>query len=416
VDSGVDASHPDLAPNMGEGHDWVDGDADPADLNGHGTHVAGTIGARGNDGAGVAGMAWRVSLVPLRVLDADGSGYVSDVIQAYGYARDRQLRVVNASLGGDSYSQAERDAIASAPHTLFVVAAGNDGADNDVSDSYPCDFDLANVLCVAAVDQHDRLADFSNRGAASVDLAAPGVNVASTWPGGDWALLDGTSMATPHVAGAAALVWSLLPGATVPEVREILLRTAEPEPSLLGLTVSGGRLNAAAALQEGAAIARGRGDRPAPDEGTTDTNPPPATSPSLSQQPAPTPAPVPGSAPDRSAPGLRVAAAARQRLRRALRRGLHIRVRCSEACTLRAVLRLPPPTARRLGLRGGGLVGGRGRGGTPRAGSTTLVVRPAARIGRRLARLPSVRAELIVRASDRRGNTRRALRRVLLVR
>ncbi|HEX2232432.1 MAG TPA: S8 family peptidase, partial [Thermoleophilaceae bacterium] len=267
VDSGVDAGHPDLAPNMAEGHDWVDGDADPADLNGHGTHVAGTIAARGNDGTGVAGVAWRASLVPLRVLDAEGSGYVSDVIQAYAHARDRKLRVVNASLGGDSYSQAERDTIASAPETLFVVAAGNDGADNDATGSFPCNYDLVNVVCVAATDQDDQLAGFSNRGAVTVDLAAPGVNVASTWPGADWAFLDGTSMATPHVAGAAALLWSALPSATVADVRNILLDTVEPERSLLDVTATGGRLNTAGAVRHAAAVARGEAEVPPPPVG-----------------------------------------------------------------------------------------------------------------------------------------------------
>ena len=163
IDSGVQIDHPDLAAgiwrNPGEagdrreyngadddgnglvddwrGWDWVDGDNDPGDANGHGTHVAGTVGARGNDGRGVAGVAWNVSLMPLRTLDADGSGYVSDVIRAYGYAGARKAHVVNASLGGGSFSRAERDAIAAAPQTLFVVAAGNDGADNDTRARVP---------------------------------------------------------------------------------------------------------------------------------------------------------------------------------------------------------------------------------------------------------------------------------------
>ena len=114
--------------------------------------------------------------------------------------------MVNASLGGQSFSRAEHDAIAAAPNTLFVVAAGNDGADNDTTPEYPCDYELANVVCVAASDRDDALASFSNYGSANVDLAAPGVDIASTWPGGRYVLLDGTSMATPHVSGAAALL------------------------------------------------------------------------------------------------------------------------------------------------------------------------------------------------------------------
>ncbi len=172
VDTGIDTTHPDLAPNAWSnpaervngvdddgnglvddirGWDFVDDDTDPADTDGHGTHVAGTIGARGNDGVGVAGVSWRTTLLPLRVIGPDG-GTVSDVIAGYRYAGRRGIRVVNASLGGATFSRAERDAIAAAPDTLFVVAAGNDAADNDRVPSYPCGHDLPNVLCVAAID------------------------------------------------------------------------------------------------------------------------------------------------------------------------------------------------------------------------------------------------------------------------
>ena len=292
IDSGVQLDHPDLAAgiwrNAGEsgdrreyngadddgnglvddwrGWDWVDADNDPGDANGHGTHVAGTVGARGNDGRGVAGVAWNVSLMPLRTLGADGSGYVSDVIRAYRYAGVRKAHVVNASLGGDSFSRAEQDAIAAAPQTLFVVAAGNDGLDNDREPAYPCNYALANVVCVAATDQRDGLADFSNYGATTVDLAAPGVNIASTYTGGGWAYLSGTSMATPHVAGAAALAWARAPAATVAQVRAALLSSVEPRPALLGRTVTGGVLNAARALTtiDPAAGGAQRTDHPRP--------------------------------------------------------------------------------------------------------------------------------------------------------
>ena len=183
-------------------------------------HARGRHGRRrGNDGSGVTGVAWHVGLVPLRVLNANGSGQVSDLISAYGYARTQGLKIVNASLGGGAFSQAERDAIAAASDTLFVVAAGNGGSDgvgddNDSVPTYPCAYDLPNVICVAATDQHDALASFSNYGAASVDLAAPGVNIGSSVPGPDWVYASGTSMATPHVSGAAALVWSRFPSAT----------------------------------------------------------------------------------------------------------------------------------------------------------------------------------------------------------
>ena len=205
VDSGVAYDHPDLAPNMwenareaggtagadddGNGHvddvrgwDFVDDDNDPRDLNGHGTHLAGTLGARGNDGYGVSGVSWNVSILPVRVLDADGVGSVADGIAAYGYAARAGARVVNVSLGGAGRSQAEADAIAGASGTLFVVAAGNDAADNDARPDYPCSHDAPNIVCVAATDQRDVLAPFSNFGARAVDLGAPGVNVLSTQP------------------------------------------------------------------------------------------------------------------------------------------------------------------------------------------------------------------------------------------
>ena len=287
VDTGIDASHPDLSPNLwtnpGEsgagrdtngldddgdgliddvhGWDFVDGDAQPDDGNGHGTHVSGTIAARGDDGVGVAGVTWSTAIMPLRVLGDDGSGYVSDVVTAYAYAASSGARLVNASLGGGSYSRAEHDAIAAAPNTLFVVAAGNDGADDDATPEYPCDYDLANVVCVAASDRDDTLASFSNYGTTNVDLAAPGVDIASTWPGGRYALLDGTSMATPHVTGAAALVLAHDGTLGVAGLRAALLSSVHPVAALAGRVATGGRLDVAAALS----VAPAR--RPAPAAG-----------------------------------------------------------------------------------------------------------------------------------------------------
>jgi len=182
------------------------------------------------------------------VLGDDGSGYVSDAITAYTYAARNGAGVVNASFGGPSFSRAEHDAIAAASNTLFVVAAGNDGANNDVTPEYPCDYDLANVVCVAASDHDDALAVFSNYGTANVDLAAPGVDIASTWPGGRYALLDGTSMATPHVAGAAALVLAHDGTLGVAALRAALLSSVHPVAALAGRVATGGRLDVAAAL------------------------------------------------------------------------------------------------------------------------------------------------------------------------
>jgi subtilisin family serine protease len=225
VDTGVSTDHLDLSANVVPGFDFVQNDADPRDFNGHGTHVAGTIGARGNNGRGVAGVDWQVSLMPVRVLDGSGRGSNASVTAGFAYACSHGASIVNASLGGTAYSTAMRDAIGSraCADTLFVVAAGNDGLNDDAMPHYPCNYgaapeSLPNVICVAATDAGDRLASFSNYG-SSVDLAAPGVGITSTWPAYDtlssdgfedpfagWApyLLSGTEFgrSTAHASGA----------------------------------------------------------------------------------------------------------------------------------------------------------------------------------------------------------------------
>jgi hypothetical protein len=340
--------------------------------------------------------------MPLRTLGADGSGYVSDVIRAYGYAGARKAHVVNASLGGSAFSRAERDAIAAAPQTLFVVAAGNDGADNDREPSYPCNYTLDNVVCVAATDQRDGVADFSNYGATTVDLAAPGVNVASTYTGGSWALLSGTSMATPHVAGAAALLWARAPAATVAQVRTALLGSVEPRPALLGRTVTGGVLNAARAVTS-----------IDPDAAAPAPAPTPAPAVPIAPAPAPAPSLSPGAGRDTTAPALRVSVPGRQRLATVMRRGVVARATCSEACTLRTRLLVSRSTASRLGVRAGrdGAVVGRSRAGAPGARRTTIRTRLSRRS---LRRSRSVRLRLELRAIDAAGNTRIVTRPVAL--
>lgn len=204
IDTGVDLDHPDLAANIwanrGEvagngqddddngfvddvhGWDFVTGDNDPDDLNGHGSHVAGTVGAVGDNSTGVAGVAWDVSVMPVRALDAGGGGTSANVIAAIDYAVAQGADVVNASMETSERSQAMVDAIASAKQTLFVVAAGNSGRNTSTNPTYPCNVGLANVVCVAASDSRDRLASFSNFGTRHVDLAAPGVDILSTVP------------------------------------------------------------------------------------------------------------------------------------------------------------------------------------------------------------------------------------------
>jgi thermitase len=468
VDSGVDVSHPDVAPNLwadrGEtgggreangidddgdgliddrmGWDWVQGDNQPLDGNGHGTHVAGTIAARGNDATGVAGVAWRASIMPLRVLGDDGSGRVSDVIKAYGYAARHGARIVNASLGGGSSSRAERDAIAAASNVLFVVAAGNDGADNDTTASYPCNYELANVVCVAASDQSDALASFSNYGSRTVDLAAPGVNIASTWPGGTWTLLDGTSMATPHVAGVAALVLAARPGLGVAGLRDVVISSGDPRPALTGRIVSGARLNAARAVA--AATGAPAPERPAataspqPAAPPAADEPPPASSPP-GPEPAPQPAPVaelvpppppmaapaevplapaaaPVAAPDRMAPGLSVVAPRQMAKRTAVSRGVRVKLRCSERCGVKVRLVVDGPTARRVGLNrtGRAVTLARAEGRTASAGALSRSLRPAAGARTRLLRAASIRLTIVAEASDPSGNRRARSARTVL--
>lgn len=277
IDTGADVGHPDLDGNL-----WVNGDEVPDngldddsngyvdDVNGrdfanddaslydpdiltgegdeHGTHVAGTIAAEGNNSQGVTGVNWRADLMVLKFLGPDG-GFTSDAVEAINYAVNNGAGVSNNSWGGGGKSQALQDAIANADARghLFVTAAGNEGSNNDSAPSYPASYTDSNIVSVAATDDQDNLASFSNYGNASVDLGAPGVGIMSTVPGG-YARYNGTSMATPHVTGVAALAKSRNPGFDDADLKSQILGTVEAVPSLGGKTVTGGRLNAARAL------------------------------------------------------------------------------------------------------------------------------------------------------------------------
>ncbi len=451
VDTGVDVAHPDLAPNVWvnprevagngldddrngfvddvRGWDFVEGDGTPQDADGHGTHVAGTAGARGDDGIGVAGAAWRSSILPLRVLGPNGEGAVSDAIRAYAYAAAAGARVVNLSLGGPSGSRAERDALAAQSGVLFVAAAGNDGADNDVTGSFPCNYELVNVVCVGATDQRDTLAPFSNRGLETVDLAAPGVSIASDYPDARVAYMDGTSMATPHVSGVAALLVSARPGATPAQLRAALLDGVDLKPSLAATTVTGGRLNALGALQALGAAPVSRDDTggsspppppppPPPAQPQPQPSPEPQPSPqpqpepSPQPQPEPQPQPAPAPAPttpllplDRSAPFARVSTLSPSRDLAAFvrRRALRVSLRCNEPCAVR------------VDLRRGDRTIARGTGRVARAtGAVTVRLRLSAREARRLRRLRMARLILRVRSVDAVGNARTTAQRVTL--
>jgi subtilisin family serine protease len=301
IDTGVDYRHADLAANMwrnpGEvagdgidndrngfvddvyGWDFANNDSDPFDDEGHGTHVAGTIGAVGNNSAGVAGVNWQVSIMALKFLGADGSGTTSAAVAALNYAtmmrQSYGVNVVatNNSWGGGGASTALTNAIVAGGNAgiLTVAAAGNESTNNDTTPSYPANVNSTAVISVAATDASNRLASFSNYGATTVDVAAPGVGIYSTTPNNTYASYSGTSMATPHVAGLVALMAAANPQATASQIRSAILSTAVPIASLAGKVATGGLINAAAAVN---AI---RGAEPPP--------PPPPPPPSTSGEP-----------------------------------------------------------------------------------------------------------------------------------
>ncbi|UUY05602.1 S8 family serine peptidase [Svornostia abyssi] len=254
VDSGVASTHADLVGqlDLANAYDYVDRDTVPQDGNGHGTHVTGTVVASADNGIGVAGVAPAAKVLPLRVMNNSGQGLVSDVVQAFDRAGRLGVRVVNASLGATTPSKALRDAVAAYPETLFVAAAGNDGANADAAPTYPCALPVANVVCVGATDAADFPAAFSNFGAATVDLHAPGVKILSTWKTGGYTTADGTSMASPHVAGVLALLLASDPTLTAGQAKAKLLAGTDRIAALGRLSVSEGRLDAAGALRAAA--------------------------------------------------------------------------------------------------------------------------------------------------------------------
>jgi uncharacterized protein YfaP (DUF2135 family) len=251
TDTGIDYTHPDLWANIwpGLGYDFLNNSANPMDDEGHGTHVAGTIGAVGNNGIGVTGINWRAEIMGLRFLGAEG-GTIEGAIAALEFAVRNGARITNASYGGYGYSQAEYDSIKAAGRHghLFVAAAGNDGVNTDQYPAIPASYNLPNQITVAATDHADELADFSNYGASTVHLAAPGVDILSTMPYGFYDTMSGTSMAAPHVTGVAALIMAQNPHLSVEAVKNLILSSVDVLPNLQGYVLTGGRLNAASAL------------------------------------------------------------------------------------------------------------------------------------------------------------------------
>ncbi|MBI3911134.1 MAG: S8 family serine peptidase [Armatimonadetes bacterium] len=258
IDTGVDYTHPDLSANIlrsgGQvvGYDYYNNDLDPMDDYGHGTHVAGTIGAVGNNGIGVAGVCHTVRIMPLKFLGSSGSGSTSDAILCVDFARANGAQIMNNSWGGGGFSQLLLEAIQRARDAgiLFVASAGNEGTNNDEIPRYPTSYNSLsdNMVSVAATDHDDTLAGFSNYGVATVDIAAPGVDILSTLPGGYY-WYSGTSMAAPHVSGAAALIKARYPAITLAQLKGRLLGGADYPPAINGRVVTG-RLNVLNALED----------------------------------------------------------------------------------------------------------------------------------------------------------------------
>ena len=270
VDSGIDYTHSDLAANVwsnpgGKGNancaagthgfNALTDTCDPQDDYYHGTHVAGTIGAVGNNGIGVTGVNWTTSIMGLKFIDSNGNGTLAGAIEAIDFAVQAKIdgvnvRVLSNSWGGFPFSKALLDEInkANANDILFVASAGNNSSSNDSFGHYPSSYAAPNVIAVAALDNRDNLAYFSNYGLRTVHLGAPGVSVLSTTPGNNYQYLSGTSMAAPHVAGVAALVLAHSPSFTTAQVRSAILDNTDPINSMIGKSVTGGRLNAARAL------------------------------------------------------------------------------------------------------------------------------------------------------------------------
>lgn len=283
IDTGIDYDHEDLKANIwlnpgesggGKENNNIDDDGngykddyrgwnfiyksnDPYDDNDHGTHCSGTVGAVGNNGKGVVGVNWNVKLMALKFLGSDGSGGTAEAAEAIIYGVDNGAKVLSNSWGGGGESQVLKDAIQYAQDrgVLFIAAAGNDSKNTDTSPNYPSNYEVPNVVSVASNDNADNVSSFSNYGRRTVDLSAPGSNIYSTRPLSRYQRLSGTSMATPHVAGAAALVLSRFPSATSEQVIVRLLGGVDRKSQFIGKMVSGGRLNVRNAMSTNPLIA-----------------------------------------------------------------------------------------------------------------------------------------------------------------
>lgn len=272
LDTGIDSSHEDLSENMWlnineipnnqidddkngyiddiRGWDFANNDNDPMDDHGHGSHVAGTIGAIGNNEKGVMGVSPHVSLMPIKFFDSSGSGKLTDAVLAVEYAVKNGAHILNNSWGGGGYSEALSDAIKLTyeKNILFVAASGNDHQNNDAYDHYPSNYPFPNVLAVAATNNKDELASFSNYGFKNVHVSGPGSDILSTIPENKYDFMSGTSMATPHVVGVSALLLSQ-ENLTPLEIKTRLIETSDEVLSVRRKIAAKGRVNAYNALK-----------------------------------------------------------------------------------------------------------------------------------------------------------------------
>jgi subtilisin family serine protease len=273
IDTGIDYNHEDLKDNIwtneaelnGEagvdddgngfvddihGYDFANNDGDPMDDNKHGTHCAGTIGASGDNNLGVVGVAWKVRMMGVKFLTGGGSGSLENAIKSIDYATSHGVDIMSNSWGGGSFSELLKESIERAKEAgiLFVAAAGNSSSNNDSNPAYPASYDVDNIVSVGASTNQGGLAYFSNYGKESVHVIAPGHNIYSTVPGNKYAMLSGTSMATPHVSGIAVLVKSFIPELDYSEIKDRMIRSSKSRSSFRNKAVANGHINAFYAL------------------------------------------------------------------------------------------------------------------------------------------------------------------------
>jgi thermitase len=271
LDTGIDTDHPDLAPNVYKSSDkpnnnkdddkngyvddtygWnvINGKGSGEDDNGHGTHVSGIVAGRGNNANGSSGICWSAQLVAVKFMNSKGKGSTSAAIDGIDYAVKNGAKIVNCSFGSSSKSSALHDAVdyAQDHNVLLVVAAGNDSENIDKNPIYPASYTDSNILAVAASTDEDTLASFSNYGSEGVDVAAPGDEIFSTYLGGGYKYLSGTSMAAPYAAGTAALLRKQEPDATYGNLRYAIRHKVDKPPALAGKVAYDGRLNVQKAL------------------------------------------------------------------------------------------------------------------------------------------------------------------------